>query len=223
MINQISLTMATFALSVGILNVNPSYAAKIEYDLKFFDDSGNQLGSGGFSYDSNTTFCAPANDPSSCAYLEYIPIETLIENGEATASEGKLISFDAKIQGHEWVYDLGEKADIWWDTEFNIPRQISHNKVSGLYGYLENFWSFGDRYGYEDGIVLYIWSDGSWRQSLNFYPDPPQDGGTWTATKKPVPEPLTFLGAGIALGFGGFFRRELSKKKQKKISPTDLT
>ncbi len=31
-----------------------------------------------------------------------------------------------------------------------------------------------------------------------------------------VPEPLTMLGAGAALGFGGFFKRELSKKKNKK-------
>ncbi len=30
-----------------------------------------------------------------------------------------------------------------------------------------------------------------------------------------VPEPLTLLGAGTALGFGTFFKRELSKKQKK--------
>ncbi|MDJ0508638.1 MAG: THxN family PEP-CTERM protein [Crocosphaera sp.] len=31
-----------------------------------------------------------------------------------------------------------------------------------------------------------------------------------------VPEPLTMLGAGAAIGFGGFFKRKLSKKNNKK-------
>ncbi|HAC65523.1 MAG TPA: hypothetical protein DCF68_18830 [Cyanothece sp. UBA12306] len=30
-----------------------------------------------------------------------------------------------------------------------------------------------------------------------------------------VPEPLTILGAGAALGFGGFFKRKLAKSKKK--------
>jgi len=32
-----------------------------------------------------------------------------------------------------------------------------------------------------------------------------------------VPEPLTVLGAGTAIGFGSFFKRQLSKKQRKKL------
>ena len=32
---------------------------------------------------------------------------------------------------------------------------------------------------------------------------------------QPVPEPLTILGAGTAIGFGAFFKRKLAKKNQK--------
>jgi hypothetical protein len=40
--------------------------------------------------------------------------------------------------------------------------------------------------------------------------------GSGTGIGEPVPEPLTILGTGMALGFGGLFQREFSKKQKKK-------
>nr|WP_245602737.1 PEP-CTERM sorting domain-containing protein [Gloeothece verrucosa] len=38
---------------------------------------------------------------------------------------------------------------------------------------------------------------------------------SWSANLTDVPEPLTMLGAGAALGFGGFFKRKLANKQEK--------
>ncbi|WP_013322635.1 PEP-CTERM sorting domain-containing protein [Gloeothece verrucosa] len=38
---------------------------------------------------------------------------------------------------------------------------------------------------------------------------------SWSANLTAVPEPLTMLGAGAALGFGGFFKRKLANKQEK--------
>lgn len=44
-----------------------------------------------------------------------------------------------------------------------------------------------------------------------------QDDGSYSMTLEvaPVPEPLTILGAGAAIGFGGAFKRKLGKKDKK--------
>lgn len=42
------------------------------------------------------------------------------------------------------------------------------------------------------------------------------EGFGGTITSQPVPEPLTILGVGTAVGFGTFFKRELAKKKKGK-------
>ncbi|MDJ0601561.1 MAG: PEP-CTERM sorting domain-containing protein [Crocosphaera sp.] len=36
-----------------------------------------------------------------------------------------------------------------------------------------------------------------------------------TQVSQPVPEPLTILGAGTAIAFGGAFKRKLAKKNKK--------
>jgi hypothetical protein len=38
------------------------------------------------------------------------------------------------------------------------------------------------------------------------------EGGQLGFLATPVPEPLTLLGAGTAIGFGAFFKQELGKK-----------
>jgi len=57
----------------------------------------------------------------------------------------------------------------------------------------------------------------------NFFLDPEKpvihdagDGTIHTVTSTPVPEPTTILGSSIALGFGAFFKKQSSKKRNKK-------
>ena len=43
----------------------------------------------------------------------------------------------------------------------------------------------------------------------------PYNPANWSLTPKSVPEPLTILGAGAAIGFGTAFKRKLAQKEVK--------
>ncbi|MDJ0598728.1 MAG: PEP-CTERM sorting domain-containing protein [Crocosphaera sp.] len=198
-IDTILPTTAVISLIGGILNINPSSAATIGYDLKFFDNLDNQVGSGEFTYDSHTSTCIqtqPFGD--SCDQVNGFFVNT------------ELVSFSANISGTEWIFD-DRSGQLWWDEQSNSVRGTIASRSDILLG---EQWFFGDQFFNENFLSIEGQSGGTWTQVLN---DSNFVDGIWIATAKDsvspddraVPEPLTLLGAGVAIGFGTFFKIKL--------------
>ena len=198
LINKVLTTAVVISVGGGIFNLDSVSAATIGYDLRFFNDSGNEVGLGEFSYDPDTTTCIPE-----------IPIDESCQfSGLLVTTE--LTDFSANISGTEWR--LRDSAgQHWWDEATSTVKGASITR-SGIL--LQDQWFFGDQFFAENLLAMSGTSGGSWIQVLdttNFL------SGTWTAqlqsTTSPggqiVPEPLTILGAGVAIGFGAFFKKKL--------------
>ncbi len=201
LINKVLTTSAVISLGGGILNSNHVFAATIGYDLKFFNNSGNEVGLGEFTYDPDTSICIPE-----------IPIDEFCEFGGLSIAT-ELTNFSVNILGTQWK--LNDRAgQLWWDEQLSTVKGAF---ARGGNISISNQWLFGDQvfagtFLDMDGIEGQ--SGGIWRQDLNFNNFVE---GTWIAELKDttspgghvVPEPLTLLGAGFAIGFGAFFKSKL--------------
>ncbi len=200
LINKVLATTTLMSVGGAIFTINPVSAANIGYDLKFFNNLGSQVGSGGFSYNPDTSTCIPDS-----------PVDDFCEFGGFFVNT-ELTDFSANISGTEWQLN-DRNGQFWWDEDLST--------VQGLFAPGGNLsvnpqWLFGDPVF--DAIFLDMialeQTGRSWRQQLSFNN---VLEGTWTAelrdTTSPgghvIPEPLTILGAGVAIGFGAFFKRKL--------------
>ncbi len=199
LINKVLVTSAVIGLGGGILNSNPVFAATIGYNLRFLDNLGSQVGSGEFSYNPGTSTC-----------IQEIPVGDSCNEMNGFFVDTELTGFSANISGTEW--GLSDRSgQLWWDEATStVEGTLSHR--SGIF--LQDQWFFGDQFFAENLLSMRGASGGTWTQVLdttNFL------SGTWTAelknTTSPgghvIPEPLTILGAGFAIGFGAFFKSKL--------------
>jgi len=91
------------------------------------------------------------------------------------------------------------------NNPFNVTRV-----ATGAYGVALNFTPFSGTFVNADGATV---AQGLFSAQQFFNGD-----GSYSMTikTKDVPEPLTIMGSGLALGFGGLFQRNASKRKNQK-------
>lgn len=108
----------------------------------------------------------------------------------------KFLNFGQRTLGSNvgtLTFDLD--ASTWQATGTSVKSQVSTPGLPGITG----TWKFNGNTiaeGYISANEIF-------------------DKGTFGITIASVPEPLTMLGVGTALGFGGFFKRQISKKQKK--------
>jgi hypothetical protein len=220
---------AVTVLSFTIFIAKPAYSTS--FSLKFLNDSGQQVGSGGFSYEDNKIRCvAQTSNPTACNPPGGSP-----PNKEIFVSNA-LNSFSATISG----VNFRQTSIAWWADP-------SRNQQAG-YQYRPRFVrSFDidiryDRWGFTAGDWIspidirygrWGFTAGDWISPhvISITIDPTSDTlsgtGTWSAytaysgdllgsgtfiatnTAIAVPEPLTLLGGMTALGFGVAFKRKI--------------
>ncbi|MDY7023569.1 MAG: PEP-CTERM sorting domain-containing protein [Cyanobacteriota bacterium] len=192
--------MATVSIAsiFSAIATEPAQATNVEsWTIDYFDDSGELVGEGGFSYNLDTESF----------------IETFI--GETTEPEGFFVqaevSFSAEVLGETWSVP----GKTWWaDPTGGLPGQQIFRR-SPRPSISSGSWLFGDPFfGIEqlwmssmEMISETVW-EGSW--SLSVAEDSTGPGffgsGTWVATletpTESVPEPATLFGLIAVFGFG---------------------
>lgn len=246
---QFAIASASAVLIGTVLAPNPSLAVNIKvWNLAFYDETNDLVGSGQFSYDLDTTTLI-RNLSSYELDEEFGPIyefdeyyvHTALQSFSATLT---LPSLDPEAETVEdtWTLDdqsiilpgnapPGSKITFWFDP--SVPLEMGQQWYDVYYSYNFNVpfsvefpyiidegrWIFGSRYensryfemGYAQLISTNIWQ-GRWSASdisTSLY----SGNGTWIATT--IPEPLTILGTGAALGFGAVFKKQLLKKQKQ--------
>jgi hypothetical protein len=173
------------------------YKGKIEF---YGSDEATLVGTGTFSFDTDDL-----------TFVEEVPVPDP-EPSDGFYVNTALSSFSANVIEHHW--SLGSKA--WW-LDGSIKPGYQAVSRYGIY-ITPKTWFFGDPYFGEEALVMYFNSfsendgSGTWHAEVGFLSM--EGHGTWKATVKPVPEPLTILGTGAALGFGALFKRKLALKNQ---------
>ena len=185
----------------------PARASSV-FNLSFFDNSDNQVGTGTFTDTENTVpVCFPtSNAPNACGGQPWagphVDVTHVVDNfsvyfpGEGGGLSG----------GTQWYYDpsTGQKpGSIYSDrsgphaTDGFVSQQNSE--------IIKNFMM-----GFNQATPTL--ATGSWNYTIQakygsfFY----SDSGTFTATNISVPEPLNILGASIGLGLILGLKRKIS-------------
>jgi hypothetical protein len=176
--------------------------------LKFLNNSGQQVGSGSFSYnDDNTLTCiATTFNPSSCDPPGFA--------GEIFVTR-LLTSFGATVWGETWG---GLAGKAWWAD--SARDQSPAMQFGSRYGIFISNWLASNGSSTDpfpalrfDSINLSSESDnsatGTWTAQIPSLDSnqPNYKSGTFTATA--IPEPLTILGSITAVVFGVAFKRKL--------------
>ncbi|WP_413166357.1 hypothetical protein ACL6C3_06545 [Capilliphycus salinus ALCB114379] len=204
-IASVSIASVSIA-SVTAIAIQPAQAANIkEWKIDFFDNAGELVGEGGFSYNLDTE-----------SYVPYYFCEPFCDEYSGFYVETGLNSFNADLPGYNW--SLGDSAGYyWWDEETKSPNNASISRY-GIY-FSDDSWFFGDPYFAEyflrmDGTQ----GSGSWSHALSYdFLNEDNEGeegylggfykfynsGTWVAT--PIPEPATVFGLIAVFGFGVLF------------------
>jgi len=206
--------LGTFTvLSFTIFSAKPAHSTS--FSLKFLNDSGQQVGSGGFSYQDNKIRCVEAtSDPTACNPPGGSPA-----NKEIFVSNA-LNSFSATISG----VNFRQSYIAWW-ADPSMNQQAGFQYRSPLVG--PAYPSFSIGYGgwaFDSGNYMFPFP------AISMKIDPTSDTfsgkGTWSAvlsgttslgsgtfiatnTAIAVPEPLTLFGSITALGFGVAFKRRI--------------
>ncbi|EAZ90143.1 PEP-CTERM sorting domain-containing protein [Crocosphaera chwakensis] len=155
------------------------------------------------------------------AFGGYIGTNAIVKDLLLTQDAG-ITYFGAVENGNPFVTLTGNTAaagdDIFFDVDepLTILRQVVQNPLTGSGGIAYSFPQFTGVFRNASGSALgtgfvtvnQFNSDGSYSMSIEVIPT---DTGNPTA----VPEPLTILGAGTAVAFGGAFKRKLGKKDKK--------
>ena len=205
---------AVTVISLTFFNVKPAYSTS--FSLKFLDNSGQQVGSGGFSYEDNKIRCVEAtSDPTACN-----PPGGLPSNKEIFVSN-YLNSFSATISGVRF----SQSYMAWW-VDPSRNQQAGFQYRSPLTG--PSYPTFSIGYGgwvFDSGNYMFPYpiislkidstsdtSAGTGTWSATFSSNGSSGSGTFIATNTAiaVPEPLTLLGGITALGFGVAFKRKIT-------------
>jgi hypothetical protein len=201
---------AVTVISLAFFNVKPAYSTS--FSLKFLDNSGQQVGSGGFSYEDNKIRCVELN-LAGCN-----PPGGLSSDDKEIFVSNPLNSFSATISGVRF-----SQSHLAWWVDPSRNQQAGFQVVSpGAYpsfyiGYGGWFFDSGN-YGFPYPVIslkIDSTSDtfagtGTW--SATFSSNGSSGSGTFIATNTAiaVPEPLTLLGGITALGFGVAFKRRIT-------------
>jgi hypothetical protein len=200
-------------ISLTFVSLKPAYSTS--FSLKFLNDSGQQVGSGAFSYEDNKIICVEAtSDPTACNPPGGSP-----PNKEIFVSNA-LNSFSATISGVKF-----RQSYIAWWADPARNQQAGFQYRSPLIG--PSYPTFSIAYGgwgFDSGNYMFPFP------AISIKIDPTSDTllgtGTWSAvlsgttslgsgtfvatnTAIAVPEPLTLLGSITALGFGMAFKRRM--------------
>jgi hypothetical protein len=183
------------AILTMVVSTGPARAASV-FNLSFFDNSGNQVGTGTFTDTENTVpVCFPtSNDPNACSGQPWagphVDVTHVVDNfsvyfpGEGGGLSG----------GTQWYYDPStgqEPGSIYSD------RYGPH----ATYGFVfQQNSEIIENFGMGFSQATPTLATGSWNYTIQakygsfFY----SGSGTFIATS--VPEPLNVLGASIGLG-----------------------
>ncbi len=207
-LRKFALVATGVALSFTVMEAKPVQAATIAWDLEFFDDAGAQVGSGQFSYNTDTN-----------TFVQTIPTSS----PQGFTVQNALESFSANIQAQNWGFE--EPGITWWAQSSRPPGQ-QRNSRYGI-SIVDNSWFFGDGFlgtrqlllDNMESVSAQVWR-GNWSQEvLQPGGGPPAQGeGAWTATQRnaeAVPEPSSILGS-LAIGT---FGAGLALKRKVKVSP----
>ena len=207
---KVAFAMAGIALSWTAASAKPVIAASIFWDLDFFDNDGDNVGFGEFSYDPDTTTTFDIFPPLGGS----VTVNTALE------------SFEATILGIEQDVSL----DKWWTPNDPVATR-GITQFRGGAGVSDRWFSgdpfFGNGSFVMEGRSTETTGGGDW--SLFFLDnslDPPFFGatGTWIATVRPavspepIPEPLTILASATAACTIPVLKREHNRKQKKSRS-----
>jgi hypothetical protein len=213
---------AVTVLSFTIFSAKPAYSTS--FSLKFLNDSSQQVGSGGFSYEDNKIRCvAQISIPTACNPPGGSP-----PNKEIFVSNA-LNSFSATISG----VNFRQTSIAWWADPFRNQQagyqnrasryrsrpfdiDIRYNDIDIRYGR----WLFTTgNWPYPDPVISItidptsdtLSGKGTWFAYASLYSGDLLGSGNFVATNTAiaVPEPLTLLGSMTALGFGMAFKRRM--------------
>ena len=200
-------------ISLTFFSVKPAYSTS--FSIKFLNDSGQQVGSGGFSYEDNKIICVEAtSDPTACNPPGGSP-----PNKEIFVSNS-LNSFSARISGVNF-----RRSSVAWWADPSRNQQAGFQYRSPLIG--PSHPTFSISYGgwlFDSGNYMFpfpilsikidstsdtVSGTGTWSAVLSGTTS--LGSGTFVATNTSiaVPEPLTLLGSITALGFGAAFKRRM--------------
>jgi hypothetical protein len=136
---------------------------------------------------------------------------------QAVAKGGNLVTINDAAEESWLISTFGN--DLFWIGFNDVATEGTFEWVSGEPVTYTNWASdepndytyFGNYFAGEDYTVMNWLGQQQWNDlgNTDYY---------WSSIRgiveKPVPEPLTMLGAGTALGFGGLFKRKLAKDKK---------
>lgn len=171
---KIAVTAASVLVGVAGMEVKPIQATTAFWDLQFFDDSGTQVGSGEFSYNTDT--------------LTFIPTSYLADSGFYVSTG--LESFSANIDGVEW--DDSFSYSKWWTPSDPVGTFGNYYSRDGEPRISASWFSSEDSFQRTRTLVLDDDISGNRRWSQTVLDDPQgyiEGSGNWTAILSRVDMP----------------------------------
>jgi len=205
------LTVCT-VLSLSAIASRPATAAVLDWSLIFTDSQGVEIGTGGFSYDTDQVvvvrspgfyadaYVAGSNDPLRADFIPSLP-----GLFEVTKKPNPLVSFMANLPDRNWSFADIPRGLAWWNpTATGALENFGCTRTTcGVAGQ----WFAGSPFGNAPGQFAMFGGtaqpDGTYIGSFvsAFTSGPGPISGTWTA--QAVPEPTTITGA-VVVGIGYF-------------------
>ncbi len=191
-ITKVTVVTATAALSLGVFKVNPAQAAGFSFSQTGFTGGGTL--SGMFSGDDT--------DNNEVINLTELTSWMLSFTGDSAVDDishnslSNLVNFAYSIPGNFLAF-LASGDDL------NDPNTAGAISIFAGLG--------GATIAFNDASVLVDLDIGMCVSNE----DCSVSSALISVTPKPIPEPLTMLGVGTAVGFGSFFKRKLAEKKDK--------
>lgn len=182
-ISKLTLTTVSIASVFSAIAIEPAQAANIkEWQIDFFDDAGELVGEGSFSYDLDTETFVRENFFTDDGFY--------VQTG--------LDDFFVTIEGINWGLSSAS-GTLWWIPETRSTQATSEHPRYGVFQ--NDFWFFGDVVDNEDFLSIGgTEGSGTWSQAFDYSN---YSSGTWTAT--PIPEPASLFGLIAVFGFGVLF------------------
>lgn len=213
-VKRLALAASSVVLGVGIMGATPAQANLVFWDLDFFDESGEQVGSGELGYDSETTTFVQTN----LLFPEFVP-------PEGFEVQSALEVFSVNVVGETFGLDDQPGMVTWWFDSNNNPGQQLVDPRQPVPRIIENTWRFPEGGSFLFAEKVFTMDDmekisnalwvGDW-DFLGFdfviIDEPIFESGKWSATlrSQTVPEPTTTLGllAFSALGVASTLKRK---------------
>jgi hypothetical protein len=200
---------------IGAVNVEKAAAFGVDFTLNSYTITANDTDPGLVVETQQiltTPYSFTLDEGEMTGYINLFDIwtdETTVNNGEDTVAKPISVAFDFTAP----------------PPPFGGDATGSTNGVrSGIFGFVQN-----GEVTWNNPLILNYGEGGSGKLKIELtntifnkgvfgLNEGEQYGGTvqvkFTNHTSPVPEPLTLLGSGIALGFGGYMKRKLDQSKK---------